>query len=81
LQQIDRYLLNSKFTINRDMGVQLRHHFNLTDTFLVKEIFSLEQNEGSNLRTGNIDGHQYTTRVELLTFENFTSKGDYKGGD
>ena len=81
LQQVDRSLLNSRFTIDRDMGIQLRHHFNLTDTFLVKEIFSIAQGEGRNITTGNIGGHQYTTRVELFPFGNFASKGDYKGSD
>ncbi len=81
LQQVDRSLLNSRFTIDRDMGFQLRHHFNLTDTFLVKEIFSMAQGEGRNITTGNIGGHQYTTRLELLPFGDFTSKGDYKGSD
>ena len=81
LQQVDRSLLNSRFTIDRDMGFQLRHHFNLTNTFLVKEIFSIAQGEGRNITTGNIGGHQYTTRIELLPFGNFTSKGDYKGSD
>ncbi|MEE9407028.1 MAG: porin [Polaribacter sp.] len=81
LQQVDRSLLNSRFTIDRDFGIQVRHHFNLTDTFLVKEIFSIAQGEGRNITTGNIGGHQYTTRVELLPFGNFASKGDYKGSD
>ena len=81
LQQVDRSLLNSRFTIDRDMGVQLRHHFNLTDTFLVKEIFSIAQGEGRNITTGNLGGHQYTTRIELFPFGDFKSKGDYKGSD
>ena len=81
LQQVDRSLLNSRFTIDRDIGVQLRHHFNLTDTFLVKEIFSIAQGEGRNITTGNVGGHQYTTRVELFPFGDFKNKGDYKGSD
>ena len=81
LQQVDRSLLNSRFTIDRDIGIQLRHHFNLTDTFLVKEIFSIAQGEGRNITTGNAGGHQYTTRVELFPFGDFKSKGDYKGSD
>ena len=81
LQQVDRSLLNSRFTIDRDMGVQLRHHFKLTDRFLVKEIFSIAQGEGRNITTGNIGGHQYTSRVELFPFGDFTGKGDYKGSD
>jgi len=82
LQQVDRSLLNSRFNIDRDMGFQLRHHFNLTDTFIVKEIFSMAQGEGRNVTTGNLGGHQYTTRLELLPFGNFTNKkGDYKASD
>ncbi|QOD60126.1 porin [Polaribacter haliotis] len=81
LQQVDRSLLNSRFNIDRDIGIQLRHKFNLTDTFLVKEIFSMAQGEGRNVTTGNIGGHQYTTRVELFPFGDFESKGDYKGSD
>ncbi|WP_346883188.1 porin [uncultured Algibacter sp.] len=81
LQQVDRSLLNSRFTIDRDFGFQLRHHFNLTDTFVVKEIFSLAQGEGRNVTTGNLGGHEYTGRIELLPFGNFSSKGDYKGSD
>lgn len=81
LQQVDRSLLNSRFTIDRDFGFQLRHHFNLTETFIVKEIFSLAQGEGRNITTGNLGGHQYTGRIELLPFGDFASKGDYKGSD
>jgi phosphate-selective porin OprO/OprP len=80
LQQLHSSLLNSKFTLDRDIGVQLRHHFNLTDT-LVKEIFSIAQGEGRNITTGIIGGHQYTTRIKLFPFGNFTSKGDDKGSD
>ncbi len=81
LQQVDRSLLNSRFNIDRDLGIQLRHHFNLSGNFIVKEVFSLAQGEGRNITTGNIGGHQYTGRVELLPMGSFSSKGDYKGSD
>ncbi|WOD45265.1 porin [Hwangdonia lutea] len=81
LQQVDRSLLNSRFNIDRDLGVQLRHQFNISDVFVVKEIFSVAQGEGRNITTGNLGGHQYTGRIELLPFGNFTSKGDYVGAD
>ena len=81
LQLVDRSLLNKRFNIDRDMGVQLRHHFNLSESFVVKEMFSIAQGEGRNVTTGNLGGFQYTARVELLPFGNFTSKGDYVGGD
>ena len=81
LQQVDRSLLNSRFNIDRDMGIQIRHHFNLSDKFIIKEMFSVAQGEGRNVTTGNLGGHQYTGRLELLPFGNFSSKGDYKGSD
>lgn len=81
MQLVDRSLLNKRFNIDRDMGVQLRHHFNVFDDFIVKEAFSIAQGEGRNVTTGNLGGFQYTARVELLPFGNFTSKGDYSGGD
>ena len=81
LQQVDRSLLNSRFNIDRDLGIQLRHHLKLSDNFVVKEMFSISQGEGRNITTGNLGGHQYTGRLELLPFGNFSSKGDYSGSD
>lgn len=81
LQQVDRSLVNSRFNIDRDMGVQLRHHINLSDTFLVREKLAISQGEGRNITTGNLGGHQYTARLELLPFGSFKSKGDYSGSD
>lgn len=81
MQQVDRSMLNSQFNIDRDIGVQLKHHFNLTNNFLIKETFSIAQGEGRNITTGNIGGYQYTTRIELFPFGDFTNKGDYKGSD
>ena len=81
MQLVDRSLLNSRFNIDRDMGVQLRHHFNVSENFIIKEAFSIAQGEGRNITTGNLGGLQYTTRIEMLPFGNFTSKGDYSGGD
>ncbi|HDZ04627.1 hypothetical protein LCGC14_0080340 [marine sediment metagenome] len=81
LMQVDRSLLNSRFNIDRDMGFQLRHHFNLSEKFLVREIFAVSQGEGRNITSGNIGGHQFTTRLEVLPFGEFLSKGEYKGSD
>ncbi len=81
LQQVDRSLLNSRFNIDRDIGVQLRHKTNITDVFLMKEIFAISQGEGRNVTSGNEGGLQFTGRVELFPFGDFSSKGDYKGSD
>ena len=81
LQLIDRSLLNSKFNIDRDMGIQLRHKLTLGGNWIIKEKFSISQGEGRNITEGNIGGLQYTSRLELLPFGEFSSKGDYFQGD
>ncbi|TWO31392.1 porin [Seonamhaeicola sediminis] len=81
LQLVDRSLLNSRFTLDRDIGLQLRHKFYLGSDFLVREKLALSQGEGRNVTEGNEGGLQYTARLELLPFGAFQSKGDYKGSD
>ena len=81
LQQVDRSLLNSRFNIDRDLGIQLRHHFNISNNFLVREKFAISQGEGRNITEGNLGGHQYTARLEFLPFGKFESKGEYSGSD
>ena len=81
LQLIDRSLLNSKFNIDRDVGIQLRHKLRLGGNWIIKEKFSISQGEGRNITEGNIGGLQYTSRLELLPFGEFSSKGDYSQGD
>ncbi|MBC8767400.1 porin [Arenibacter sp. BSSL-BM3] len=81
LQMVDRSLLNGQFTLDRDMGIQLRHFTNLTDTFLIREIVAISQGEGRNVTTGNLGGHQYSGRLELLPFGEFKGGGEYSGAD
>ncbi|MBM78670.1 MAG: FmdC precursor [Crocinitomicaceae bacterium] len=80
LQLVDRSLLNSKFTLDRDAGGQLRHHFTLGNRFLVRSIFAFSQGEGLNQKPQS-SGHGYTGRIELLPFGKFTKKGDYFASD
>ncbi|WP_222982921.1 porin [Flagellimonas meishanensis] len=81
MQQVDRSLVNSRFNIDRDIGFQLRHHFNIGPNFLVREKLAFSQGEGRNITEGNLGGHQYTGRLELLPFGKFKNKGDYSGSD
>jgi len=81
LQQVDRSLVNSRFNIDRDMGFQLRHHFDLSDSFVVREKIAFSQGEGRNVTDGNLGGYQYTGRIELLPLGEFIGSGDYSGAD
>ena len=78
LQIVDRSMLNSRFTIDRDLGVQLRHKTRLGEQVILKEIFALSQGEGRNITSGNLGGNQYTGRLELLPFGEFE---DYEEAD
>ena len=79
MQTVDRSRLNSRYNIDRDMGVQLKHHFTIGDNFIVREVASFSQGEGRNLTVDNIGGYDLTFRVEMLPFGKFQSKGDYVG--
>jgi hypothetical protein len=81
LQFVDRSLLNSRFNLDRDLGIQLRHKTNLGGNFLMREKFAISQGEGRNVTEGNEGGHQYTARLEFLPFGTFKSKGDYVQSD
>ena len=81
LQLINRSLLNSNFNIDRDVGLQLRHHATLFGDFMIREKIAVSQGEGRNITEGNEGGLQYTGRLEFLPFGKFASKGDYSQGD
>jgi hypothetical protein len=80
LQLVDRSRLNSRFTLDRDIGIHLSHHFTIGKEFIIKEIFALTQGEGRNITAGHFDGYAYTFKVEFFPFGKFASKGDYVGG-
>lgn len=80
LQFVDRSQVNSKYTIDRGTGVQLRHKHNM-GKMVIKEGLAITMGEGKNFTANNIGGYEYTGRVEFLPFGEFTSKGDYFGSD
>jgi hypothetical protein len=80
LQLVDRSLVNKRFNIDRDMGVQLRHHFTLGKNFIIRESLAMSQGEGRNVVQDNLGGYQWTGRIEVIPFGKFQGKGDYTGG-
>ncbi|UAB81745.1 porin [Marixanthomonas sp. SCSIO 43207] len=81
MQFIDRSLLNSRFNIDRDVGIQLHHKTFISEKFILRETFALSQGEGRNVTSGNLGGHQYTGRVEVLPFGEFTNGTEYVQSD
>lgn len=80
MQFVDRSRLNSRYNIDRDMGLHLRHKFTIGKNFNVREIFAFSQGEGRDITSGNLGGYDYTFRLEVLPFGEFAKKGDYIGG-
>jgi hypothetical protein len=81
LQMVDRSLLNSRFNLDRDMGIQFSHSGKLGKQFIVNQIIAISQGEGRNVAQGNIGGLEYTYRMDALPFGEFASNGDYSGSD
>ncbi|MEQ9423731.1 MAG: porin [Cyclobacteriaceae bacterium] len=80
LQFVDRSLVNSRFNIDRDLGLQLRRSLKLGNVGL-KLIGSIAVGEGRDITSRNPGGYDYTGRIELLPFGEFSNKGDYFASD
>ena len=78
LETVDRSIVNSRFNLGREMGLQLHHSSTLGENFLVREALAVSQGEGRNITSGNFGGHQFTGRLEVLPFGDFD---DYSGAD
>ncbi len=80
LQFVDRSNLNSKYTIDRDKGIQIRHK-NMVGKGEFRQLGSISLGDGRNVIESNSGGYDYTLRGEYLPFGTFKSKGDYFGAD
>lgn len=81
LQFVDRSILNSRYNIDRDMGLQLKHHFYASEKMFVQSTFAFSQGEGRNVTAGHFEGWDYTYKLEVMPFGKFKSKGAYVGSD
>ncbi|MBW7465861.1 hypothetical protein ABID22_001751 [Pontibacter aydingkolensis] len=79
-QFVDRSLLNSRFNIDRDTGLQL-HHTHTIGTAVVRESGSISMGEGRNITVDNAGGYDYTAKVEVMPLGEFEGGGAYVGSD
>jgi len=80
LQFVDRSLLNSRFNLDRDIGLQLHHHHKLGRT-VIREVASVSKGEGRDITVKNKNGYDVTGRIEVLPLGLFSKKGDYFESD
>ena len=77
MQFVDRSLINSRFNIDRDMGVQIHGNVKLGG-MIVKPKAAFTMGEGRSVSEANLGGFNYTGRVDFLPLGNFEGKkADY----
>ena len=70
MQFVDRSLVNARFNLDRDIGIQL-HGSQQMGRFVVREIFAVSTGEGRDIIVQNPkNGHEFTGRIELLPLWN-----------
>ncbi|MCK5856358.1 MAG: hypothetical protein KAG64_02645 [Bacteroidales bacterium] len=79
LQFVDRSIYNKYYTLDRDVGIQLHHHFYLGKV-LIRDIYAISSGDGI-LDNRMSEGLSYSGKLEVLPFGKFTKKGDYKFAD
>jgi hypothetical protein len=80
MQFVDRSLVNSRFNLDRDLGIQIHHSSG--SSFVFKQAFAVSLGQGRNVVIDNpYGGHQFTGRLEFLPMGEFTGGGDYFGSD
>ncbi|WP_240337134.1 porin [Rufibacter psychrotolerans] len=80
MQFVDRSLLNARYNIDRDAGVQLHHQF-AVGPVVFREVAAVSMGEGRNITADNVGGYDFTGRFEVLPFGEFEGDGDYVGAD
>lgn len=77
LQFVDRSLVNSRFNIDRDMGVQVHGKVALGE-LIFKPKFAFSMGEGRSVSEANVGGFCYTGHLDFLPLGEFEGKkADY----
>lgn len=79
LQLVDRSIFNDFYTIDRDLGFQLRNEFKIGKV-IIRDSWALSAGNGI-LDLSASKGMEFTGKVEVLPLGKFTKKGDFIGGD
>jgi hypothetical protein len=79
LQTIDRSIFNAGYNLDRDLGFQLHHSFNIGKVF-VRDMYAITSGNGiKDIKKSS--GVNLTAKFEVQPLGKFKSKNDYKGSD
>ena len=80
LQFVNRSIFNTYYNIDRDVGIQFHHFFEVGDKLVIRDMYALST--GNGIRNKKYKPKpSLTAKVEILPFGLFTKKGDYVSGD
>ena len=80
LQFVNRSIVNSEFSIDRDFGLFAEFHNKIGKQFNYAIKGSITTGEGRNFAVSQNSGLAYTARVELYPLGKFTSRGEVSEG-
>ena len=79
LQTIDRSIFNASYNLDRDIGFQLHHSFNIGNVY-IKDMYAITSGNGiKDLKKST--GVSLTGKLEVQPLGKFTKKNAYKGSD
>ena len=80
LQFVNRSIFNDAFNIDRDVGIQFHHFFEVGEKMIIRDIYAIST--GNGIRNKRFKPKpSLTAKVEVLPFGEFTGKGDYVSAD
>ena len=79
LQTIDRSVFNGGYNLDRDIGFQLHHSFNIGNVY-IKDMYAVTSGSGI-IDIKKTSGVNLTGKLEIQPFGKFKNKNDYKGSD
>jgi len=79
MQFVDRSLLNSNYTLDRDVGISLHYNKTFGKQFEMRLKAAVSKGEGRNVIQNNVNGYETTFKAEFLPFGAFKNKGEYVG--
>ena len=80
LQFVNRSIVNSEFSIDRDFGIFAEFHNKIGKTFNYAIKGSITTGEGRNYAVSQNSGLAYTARIELYPLGKFASRGEVSEG-
>jgi len=80
LQFVNRSIFNDAFNLDRDVGIQFHHFFEVGSKMIIRDSYAVST--GNGIRNKRFKAKpSFTAKVEFLPMGNFTGKGDYISGD